>query len=124
MGEISFPLALKQYVDNFVYDVLQMILEFTNDTGTDLWLDCDLEVAAGMSSLVGFFKTSDSTTGSTGTGPETLPPIVEYYAFIEASTPNNGVDRLQITHITNAKHQNSTKVKFWYQRNGINLCQF
>ena len=35
-GEQSFILTTKQYVNNFVYDVLQMILAFTNDTGTDL----------------------------------------------------------------------------------------
>ena len=78
IGELSFPLITKQYVDRFVYDVLQTIVEFTNNTGTDLWVDCDLEVAAGMSSFAGFFKASDSITGSTGTGPETLPPIGDY----------------------------------------------
>ena len=35
-GEASFLLVTKQYVDNFVNDVLQMILEFTDNTGTDL----------------------------------------------------------------------------------------
>ena len=121
-GELSFPFVTKQYVDKFEYDVLQMILEFTNNTSTDLWVDCDLEVADGMSSLAGFFKASDSITGSNGTGPETLPPIGDYYAYIEASTPNNGVDKY--AHITYTKHENITKVKFWYHRNGINMCRF
>ena len=121
-GELSFPLVTKQYVDKFVYDVLQTIVEFTNNTGTDLWVDCDLEVAAGMSSLAGFFKASDSITGSTGTGPDTLPPIGDYYAYIEASTPNNGVD--EYAHITYTKHEKIAKVKFWYHRNGINMCRF
>ena len=75
-----------------------------------------------MSSFAGVFKASDSITGSTGTGPETLPPIGNYYAFIEASTPNNGVDKYG--HITYTKHENFTKVKFWYHRNGINMCRF
>ena len=122
IGELSFPLVTKQYVDNFVYDVLQTIIEFTNNTGTDLWVDCNLEVATGMSSFAGFFKASDSITGSTGTGPETLPPIGNYYAYIEASTPNNGVGKYG--HITYTKHKNITKVKFWYHRNGINMCRF
>ena len=112
-GELSFPLVTNQYVDNFVYDVLQLILEFTNKTGTDLWLDCDLELAAGMSSLAEFFKASDSYSGSTGKGHETLPLIGNYYALIEASTPNNGV--YSNAHITHARHQNNTKVKFCYQ---------
>ena len=121
-GELSFPLVTKQYVDRFVYNVLLTMLEFTNNTGTDLWIDCALEVGAGMSSLAGFFKASDSITPSTGTGPETLPPIGSYYAYIEASTPNNGVDKY--AHITYTKHKNITKVKFWYHRNGINMCRF
>ena len=121
-GEQSFLLTTKQYVDNFVYDVLQMILEFTNNTGTDLWIDCDLEVAVGMSSFAGSFKASDSITSSTGTGPDTLPPIGNFYDYIETSTPNNGVDRY--AHITHTKHQNITKFKFWYHRIGINMCRF
>ena len=56
IGELSFPLVTKQYVDKFVYDVLQTIVEFTNNTGTDLWVDCNLEVADGMSSFAGFSK--------------------------------------------------------------------
>ena len=121
-GKLSFPLATKQYVDNFVYDVLQMILEFTNNTGTDLYLDCDLELAIGMTSFAGFFKASDSNTASTGMGPETLPPIGNHQAFIEAFTPNNGVNRY--AHITYAKHQNIIKVKLWYHTYGINMCRF
>ena len=100
-GEQSFLLTTKHYVDKFVYDVLQMILEFTNNSGTELWIHCDLEVAVGMSSFAGFFKASDSITPSTGTRPDTLPPIGSFYAFIEGSTPNNGVDRY--AHITYTK---------------------
>ena len=99
-----------------------MILEFTNNTGTDLLLECDLEVVEGMSSFAGFFKVSNSITPSSGTGPDTLPPIGTYYAYIEASTPNNGVDRY--AHITYTKHQNFTKVKFGYHRIGITMCRF
>ena len=121
-GEQSFLLTTKQYVDNLVYIVLQMILEFTNITGTDLWIDCELEVADGMSSFAGFFLASDSITASTGTGPDTLPPIGTFYAFIEASTPNNGVGRY--AHITYTKHQNITQIKFRYHRIGINMCRY
>ena len=105
-GELSFPLAAKLFDDNSVYDELQMILDITNNTGPDLSSDCDLEVAAGMTFFAEFFKASDSITSSSGTGPETLPPIGNYYNFIEASTPNNGVDRY--AHFTYAKHQNNT----------------
>ena len=66
-GDVSFPIATKQYVDNFMYDVLQMILEFTNNSGTDLWIDCDLDVSTGMSSLATFFESSNTGTGSVGT---------------------------------------------------------
>ena len=99
-----------------------MITEFTNYTGTDLWVDCDPEVAEGISSLAAFFKSSDSFTPSNLTGPETLPPIGTYYAYIEASSPNNGIDKYG--QITYTKHQNITKVKFWYHRKGITMCRF
>ena len=75
-----------------------------------------------MSSLAGFFKASHSITGSSGAGPETPPPIVDYYAFSEASTPNNGVDRY--ASMTYIKHQNITKIKFRYHRRGGTMCQF
>ena len=69
-----------------------------------------------------FFKTSDSITGSAGPGPETLPLNDEYYAFIEAFIPNNGIDRY--AHIKYAKHEKITRFKFWYDRSGINMCRF
>ena len=57
-----------------MYDVLQMILEFTNNSGTDLWVDCDLEVSPGMSALSAFFKSSNTGTSSSGTGPKFFTP--------------------------------------------------
>ena len=123
-GELSFQLATKQYVDKFMYDEFQTILVFTNNTGTNLWLDWVLEVAAGMSSLAGFFKSSNTGTSSTGTGPDLdgLPPIGDYYAYIEASNPNNGSDKY--ASITYTKHENITKINFWYHRKGTSMCQF
>ena len=115
-GEMSFPLATKQYVDKFMYDDFQTILVFTNNTGTDLWLDWELEVSTGMSSLAGFFVSSNTGTNSSGTGPDLdcLPPIGDYYAFIETSTPNNGSNKY--ASITYTKHEHITKIKFWYQK--------
>ena len=123
-GELSFQLATKQYVDKFMYDEFQTILVFTNNTGTNLWLDWVLEVAEGMSSLDGFFKSSNTGTSSTGTGPDLdgLPPIGDYYAYIEASNPNNGYDKY--ASITYTKHENITKINFWYHRRGTNICRF
>ena len=75
-----------------------------------------------MNSLTGFFKSSNSTTGSGGTGPDSLPQIGEYYAFIETSNPNNGSDRYAIAKYS--KHENITKIKFWYHRKGSHMCRF
>ena len=55
-----------------MYNVNQILLEFTNNTGTDLWLDWELELADGMSSLAGFFKSSNAGTGSRRTGPDLM----------------------------------------------------
>ena len=120
-GEIPLPFVTKKYVDNFMYDKLQMILEFTSNTGNDLRMDCVLEVAAGMTITV-FFKSSNTRTSSAGTGPISLPPIGEYYAYIEASTPNNGEGKFETVTYTN--HTNIVKIKFWYHRGGINMCRF
>ena len=123
-GEVTLPFVTKDYSDKFMYDVLQTTLEVINNTANDLWLDCDLEVAVRMSSLSGFFKSSNTGTSSAGTGPDTegLPPIGTYHAFIEASNPNNGSGKY--ASITYSKHQNITKVKLWYHRKGTTMCQF
>ena len=55
-----------------MYDKLQMILEFTSNTGNDLRMDCVLEVAAGMTITV-FFTSSNTRTSSAGTGPISTP---------------------------------------------------
>ena len=69
-----------------------------------------LEVAEAMSDLSGFFKSSNTSTSSTGTGPTTLPPIGEYYAFIETSNPNYGFGKYGIA--TYTQHENIKGIKF------------
>ena len=75
-----------------------------------------------MNSLTGFFKSSNSRTSSSGTGPDFTPPIGEYYAYIETSSPNYGPDRYAIAKYS--YHEIITKIKFWYHRLGINMCRF
>ena len=122
VGEKSFPMATKEYVDKRVFNELQIITKFSNNNGEDLWTDWDLEISSGMNSLTGFFKSSNSTTGSGGTGPDFLPQIGEYYAFIETSNPNNGSDRYALQNIQNIKILQ--KLNFWYHRKGSHICRF
>ena len=66
-----------------MYGVLQLLFEFTNETCTDLWIECELEDAAVMSALSVFFKSSNTGTksGSGEMGPNSLPPIGVGYAL-------------------------------------------
>ena len=96
IGDVSVPIATKEYVDKRVFYELQIMTKFTNNNGADLWTDWDLEISSGMNSLTGFFKSSNSRTSSSGTGPDFTPPIGEYYAYIETSSPNYGPDRYAI----------------------------
>ena len=96
IGEFSILFATKEYVDKRVFYELQIMTKFTNNNGADLWTDWDLEVSSGINSLTEFFKSSNSRTSSSGTGPDFLPPIGEYYAYIETSSPNYGPDRYAI----------------------------
>ena len=122
IGEVSFPIATKEYVDKRVFYELQIMTKFTNNNGADLWTDWDLEVSSGINSLTGFFKSSNSRISSSGTGPDFLPPIGEYYAYIETSSPNYGPDRYAIAKYS--YHANITRIKFWYHRLGVNMCRF
>ena len=122
IGEVSFPISTKEYVDKRVFYELQIMTKFTNNNGADLWTNWDLEISSGMNSLTGFFKSSNSRTGSSGTGPDFLPPIGEYYAYIETSSPNYGPDRYAIAKYS--YHANITRIKFWYHRLGVNMCRF
>ena len=92
-GEVSLPFVLKYYVIIFMYNVKQMKLEFTNNTGNDLWIDCLLVITAKIT-VTGFFKSFNTGTSSAGTGTTSLPSIGEYYAYIEASAPNYGAEKL------------------------------
>ena len=122
IGEVSILFATKEYVDKRVFYELQIMTKFTNNSGIDLWTDWDLEVSSGINSLTGFFKSSNTTTSSTGTGPDFLPPIGEYYAYIETSSPNFGPGLFAFAKY--AKHENITRIKFWYHRKGLNMCRF
>ena len=122
IGEVSFPIATKKYVDKRVFYELQIMTKFTNNNGAVLWTNWDLEISSGMNSLTGFFKSSNSRTGSSGTGPDFLPPIGEYYAYIETSSPNYGPDRYAIAKYS--YHANITRIKFWYHKLGVNMCRF
>ena len=122
IGEVSILFATKEYVDKRVFYELQIMTKFTNNSGIDLWTDWDLEISSEMNSLIGFFKSSNSRTSSSGTGPDFLPPIGEYYAYIETSSPNYGPDRYAIAKYS--YHANITKIKLWYHRLGINMCRF
>ena len=75
IGDVSFPIATKEYVDKRVFYELQKMTKFTNNSGIDLWTDWDLEVSSGINSLTGFFKSSNNRTSSSGTGPDFLPPF-------------------------------------------------
>ena len=121
-GEFSFPMATKRYVDKFLYNDYQFVKSFTNNSGQDLWLEFELEISSGINSFEGFFKSSTLETSSGETGPSGLPPDGERYAFIECSTPNFGPDRYGI--ITYTRHQNITKVRFYYHRTGRTMCRF
>ena len=122
-GEISFPFATKDYVDKRVFNEFQVVTTFTNNSGVDLWVGWNLELLAGMTSAAGFFKAATNvSTPSTGTGPDGNPPIGTYYAFIETSTPNNGLDRYAIA--TYNQHTNITRISFWYHRKGTQMCRF
>ena len=111
IGEVSDPIATLEYVDKRVFYELQITTIFTNISGIDLWLDWDLESSSGTNSLTGFFKSSNTTTSSTGTGAEFLPPIGECFAYIETSSPNFGAGFHAIAKYS--KHSNITRIKFW-----------
>ena len=122
IGDVSFLIVTKEYVDKRVFYELQIMTKFTNNNGADLWTDWDLDISSGMNSLTGFFKSSNSRTSSSGTGPDFLPPIGENYAYIETSSPNYGPDRYAIA--KDSYHGNIAKINFWYHRLGINMCRF
>ena len=122
IGEVSILFATKEYVDKRMFNELQITTIFMNNSGIDLWTDWDLEISSGMNSLTGFFKSSSTTTSSTGTGPDFLPPIGEYYAYIETSSPNFGAGFYAIAKYV--KHANITRISFWYHRKGLNMCRF
>ena len=87
-----------------------------------MWPDWDLEVSSGMNSLTGFFKSSNSSTSSRGTGPDFTPPVGEYYAYIETSSPNFGAGLYAIA--KHSKHEMITRINFWYHRKRANMCRF
>ena len=67
-----------------------------------------------MSTLAELFNSFNSGTSSSGTGPDLdgLPPVGDYYAFIEASNPNGGSDSYATA--TYTKHRNISKIKLWF----------
>ena len=121
-GLISFKIATKEYVDLKFAKPNSIFINFTNNSGSDLWPGFVLEVAAGMTDITGFFKSSNTTTSSSGTGPTISPPIGDYYAFIEASNPNNGAGKYGIA--TYTQFENIQRIKFWYHRSGSAMCRF
>ena len=121
IGEVFFLFVTKEYVDKRVFYQLQIMTKFTNNSGIDLWTDWYLEVSSGINSLTGFFKSSSSTTSSTGTGPD-FPPIEAYYAYIETSSLSFGPGLFAIAKYS--YHANITRIKFWYHRKGVNMCRF
>jgi hypothetical protein len=63
---------------------------FTNNSGTRLWgREWKLEIFGSVNSIDSYFRSSKSNTPSGGTGPNNSIDG-SYYAFCEASNPNNG----------------------------------
>ena len=75
-----------------------------------------------MTSVTGFFQSSDSTTSSSITGLEGLPPIGTHYGFTEYSSPNHTVSN----HAVATKMlENINRVYFYYSRIGDgDMCRF
>lgn len=119
--EDNGDVATKSYVDQKGKKLLYDTTIFSNNTGTDLWNGWTLEVFGGINSVGGFFRSSNSTTSSTGTGPSKLPPTGTHYAFIEASDPNFGTGK---SGIATKEIENLERVYFYYSRIGFHMCRF
>ena len=94
------------------------VLEFDIGAGQNLWKPWVLELF-GVLSDSKYFEASTLTTPSAKTGPSALPPIGNFYCFIESSSLNFGTWKFVIV------RSDLSKVKsIFNSRNGDTMCDF